>query len=77
MSFKCRDGTNESRKLEIVVLSQNRLNTVRNHKICCMFQKIGSRVLEITPKGSPSETKLWVLGSPNQSTSGSKISLLV
>ena len=68
ISFKALDGSNgpsESKRLEIVALSQNILNTVKSHEICCMFQRIGSRVLGVcsrvlgvSSRGLPPETKL-------------------
>ena len=51
-------GPSECKSLKIVALSQNRLNTFKNNEICHMFQRIGSRVLGVTPGGLPPETKL-------------------
>ena len=50
--------------LEIITVSQNNLNTIKNHDYRHKIPKIGSRVLVVTPRGLPPETKFLVLATP-------------
>ena len=51
---------------EIDLVSQKRLNAYKIMKIYVNYKKKCYRVLEVTSEGLPSETKFFVLMSPNQ-----------
>ena len=42
------------------IIAIDKVNTIKNNEIRLKFQKIGFRVLGVTPRGLPHETALWV-----------------
>ena len=58
----------EGKELAIDIVSQDRLNTTKNHEIWRKFQKIGSRVPWVTFEGLLLDQAL-VVGEPYPTTS--------
>ena len=67
-------GSPEGKILYIDIVSQNRLQTIKNREFRRNVLKIGSRILDVTPRGLPIERKLQVLAALFNDTLRSKIS---
>ena len=59
-------GPPENKNKEIDTVSQNRLNAIKNYEFLHNFYKTGSRILGVTSRGIPPETKFQALVSPKQ-----------